>query len=127
MLTFGTMSGGVYQSTVAPTSTMQACYCRRCKVTHRRVLPVLLAAAQQQQQQSMRKDLAQEDTQKALQYQLGRSAKQAPAAVQQEHRPEAYEKELVRRQRSAREWITPWLVWLSHMYALQATSWMLIE
>lgn len=73
---------------------------------------ILLTSSQAAPQQAptSSKDLSQEDTQRALQYQLDRSTRQAPAAVQPEHEIEDYEKDLVLRQRSAREWITPWLV-----------------
>ena len=125
MATFDTQLGTVHQPTVFFPPAVHACYCRRCKVTQRSVLPVSQAAAQQQQ--STTKEWSQQDTTKALQYQLDRSAKQTPATARQEHRSEEYEKDLVQRQRSAREWITPWLVNLSDIFALRQACGMLME
>ena len=65
--------------------------------------------AVQAKSQTERGNLSSDQAQKALQYQVERSASdQAPEAIQQP--PEGYEQDLKRRQTKAREWITPWLV-----------------
>ena len=58
-----------------------------------------------------RGNFASDQAQRALQYQLERSASpQLPEATQPQQPPESYEQDLKRRQTKAREWITPWLV-----------------
>lgn len=81
---------------------------RTCRNPRRPLLTSSQAAAHQT---DVKTQLSQEETQKALQYQIDRSTKQEPSgAAQQEQQPKEYEKDLVKRQRSAREWVTPWLV-----------------
>lgn len=53
-----------------------------------------------------------DQSQRALQYQLDRAAPQRaqPETTQNQPDLKSYEQDLKRRQKSAREWITPWLV-----------------
>lgn len=61
--------------------------------------------------QTERGNFSSDQAQRALQYQLERSASpQLPEAKQLQQPPEGYEQDLKRRQTKAREWITPWLV-----------------
>lgn len=102
-------------STVPQPVDLWATYWRaRCEPKRKLMQRSLLTSQPAAQRtEATTKDLSQKDTQKALQYQLDRCATPAARAVhQQGHQAQSYEKELVRRQRSAREWITPWLVGL---------------
>ena len=97
-----------WQPSALSEAPWQICCTRPRKLTQRCLLTTSQAAAQQTQ-------LSQEETQKAWQYQIDRSIKQVPSAAPQQEQPsKEYKKELVKRQKSAREWITPWLVSLSN-------------
>ena len=101
-----TLSSTCQPSALSATSYRVCCTPRR-KPTQRCLLTTQAAA----QQTDIKTQLSQEETQKGLQYQLERSTKQAPSAAQQQEQPsKEYEKDLIKRQKSAREWITPWLV-----------------
>ena len=98
---------GIARDIAATPKVQQKCH--RQRFAPKRHSTRVVSQASAQQQQTPTKNLSQEDTQRALRYQLDRSTQQTPAAVQAVQEPQ-YQKDLVRRQRSAREWITPWLV-----------------
>lgn len=102
---YSTFSSSCQPSALFASSCRVCCTPRR-KPTQRCLLTTSQAAAQQT---DVKTHLSQEETQKGLQYQIDKSTKQAPSE-QQEQPSKEHEKELIKRQKSAREWITPWLV-----------------